>query len=570
VSTFDWVVLVVTITSIVGWGVWKTRGARTSSDFLRGGYELRWHTIGLSVMATQASAITFLSVPGQAYEDGMRFVQFYFGLPIAMVIVSAFFVPIYYRLHVYTAYEYLESRFDLKTRMLGAFLFLIQRGLATGITIYAPAIILSAVLGWPLEPTVLVIGGIVIAYTVLGGTKAVSQTQKQQMVVMLAGMVLAAVVIVSQLPRTVSLGGAVDVAGALGRMNVVDFELDLENRYNFWSGITGGLFLALSYFGTDQSQVGRYLTGRSITESRLGLLFNGVLKIPMQFGILFVGVLVFAFYQFNTPPLFFNEPLHERARASDEAPALRVLEERWEESNRVRQADAAGYLAALEGSDPVAQAAARERLRAAAATADGVRAEAKVLVARALPGVETKDADYIFISFIKRWLPSGLFGLLIAVILSAAMSSTASELSALGTTTVVDFYRRVVRPGASDRHVLVASKVFTVLWGGVAVAFASFASLLDNLIQAVNILGSIFYGTVLGIFLVAFFAKRVGGHAVFFAAVTAQITVVALFFSSDIGYLWFNVIGCGGVVAVSLVLHTVGLAGKGGTAKRAA
>ena len=557
-TLLDWLVVLGTTAFIVGWGLWKSRGSGgTTESYLRGEHELRWPTIGLSVMATQASAITFLSVPGQAYEDGMRFVQFYFGLPIAMVIISAVFVPIYYRLNVLTAYEYLESRFDLKTRLLGAFLFLVQRGLASGITIYAPSIILSAILGWPLEPTIVGMGGLVILYTVTGGSKAVSQTQKQQMVVMLGGMAVAALVIVWRLPEHVSFGQAVDVAGALGRMNVVSFDFNLQDRYNFWSGLTGGLFLALSYFGTDQSQVGRYLTGRSISESRLGLLFNGVLKIPMQFMILFVGILVFVFYQFTAPPLLFNQPLRARVQATAHAGEFATLETKWTEVQAGKRAEAERYLAARESGDSAAEANAREGLRAASRTAETIRKDAKAVVSRALPGVETKDSDYIFISFVKDWMPSGLVGLLITVILAAAMSSIASELTALGATTTVDFYRRLLRRDASDAHVLKASKVFTVFWGLVAVAFASFASLLDNLIQAVNILGSIFYGTVLGLFLVAFFLKHVRGNAVFLAAVLSQGTVIALFVLSDIGYLWFNVIGCALVVVLSLVLQTV-------------
>ncbi|MFP2904808.1 sodium:solute symporter [Pyxidicoccus sp. 3LFB2] len=556
-TLLDWLVLIGTIAFIVGWGIWKNRKATSSEEYMRGARELKWPTIGLSVMATQASAITFLSVPGQAYEDGMRFVQFYFGLPIAMIIISAVFVPIYYRLNVITAYEYLESRFDLKTRLLGAFLFLVQRGLAAGITIYAPAIILSSILGWPLEPTVVVMGAVVILYTVAGGSKAVSQTQKQQMVVMMGGMVVAAIVIVWRLPEHISFGKAVDVAGAFGRMNVVSFDLDVQDRYNFWSGITGGLFLSLSYFGTDQSQVGRYLTGRSITESRLGLLFNGVLKIPMQFLILFVGILVFVFYQFSTPPLLFNEPLRARVQATAQAGEYTALEAKWEQVQTGKRAEVERYLSAVDSGDASAESTAREALRGSAKVAGDIRKEAKAVVTRALPGVETKDSDYIFISFVKRWLPSGLFGLLIAVILSAAMSSIASELTALGSTTTVDFYRRVFRRDASDRNVLVASKLFTVFWGLVAVGFATFASLLDNLIQAVNILGSIFYGTVLGIFLVAFFLKQVRGHAVFIAAVISQATVIGLFLMSDIGYLWFNLIGCALVVVLALVLQAV-------------
>ena len=554
-TLLDWLVLIGTIAFIVVWGIWKTRGARTSAEYLRGNYEMRWTTIGLSVMATQASAITFLSVPGQAYEDGMRFVQFYFGLPLAMVIISAVFIPIYYRLKVLTAYEYLESRFDLKTRLLGAFLFLIQRGLASGITLYAPAIILSTLLGWPLEPTIVVMGGVVIFYTVSGGSRAVSQTQKQQMVVMMAGMVVAALVIIWRLPEHVSFGRAVDVAGAFGRLNVVSFDLDFKDRYNFWSGITGGLFLSLSYFGTDQSQVGRYLAGRSISESRLGLLFNGVLKIPMQFLILFVGILVFVFYQFSTPPLLFNDSLRTRVQATEQAGDLAAIESKWTQAHAAKQAEVERYLVALESGDGSAEATARERLKEAAKATDTLRKDAKAVISRALPKAETKDSDYIFITFVKKWLPSGLFGLLVAVILSAAMSSIASELTALGATTTVDFYRRVIRRDASDRQVLVASKAFTILWGLVAIAFASFASLLDNLIQAVNILGSIFYGTVLGLFLVAFFLKHVRGHAVFIAALISQTTVVVLFMASSIGYLWYNVIGCSLVVALSLTLQ---------------
>ncbi len=551
----DWTVLVGTIATIVALGIWKTRGAATAESYLRGNYDLPWTTIGLSVMATQASAITFLSVPGQAYEDGMRFVQFYFGLPIAMVIISAFIVPIYYRLRVTTAYEYLESRFDMKTRLLGAFLFLIQRGLAAGITIYAPAIILSAVLGWPLEPTIFAIGVIVILYTVTGGSRAVAQTQKQQMVVMMGGMVVAAFVIVFHLPDHVSFGGALDVAGALGRMNVVNFEFDLDDRYNFWSGITGGLFLALSYFGTDQSQVGRYLTGRSITESRLGLLFNGVLKIPMQFVILLIGVLVFVFYQFTTPPMVFNQPLVDRVHQTAHAGELTALESAWDAAQTQKRAHVDAFLAARQTGDEAALETARAALVASAGQTDALRAQAKGVIAKAIPGAETKDSDYIFISFVTDWLPAGLVGLLIAVILSAAMSSTASELNALGATTTSDFYRRVFRRDASDRHILVASKLFTVFWGLVALAFASFASLLDNLIQAVNILGSLFYGTVLGLFLVAFFIKHVRGHAVFLAAVASQASVLALYATTDIGYLWFNVIGCAGVIGLALLFE---------------
>jgi len=555
-TLLDWAVLSATILGIVVVGVWKNRRPTTSDAYLRGGYELRWPTIGLSVMATQASAITFLSVPGQAYEDGMRFVQFYFGLPLAMIVVSAVFVPIYYRLHVFTAYEYLEQRFDVKVRLLGAFLFLIQRGLAAGITLYAPAIILSTILGWPLEPTVVVIGALVIVYTVTGGSKAVSQTQKQQMIVMMGGMCLAAIVIAWALPEGVGVVDASHVAGALGRMRIVDFGIDMESRYTFWSGLTGGFFLALSYFGTDQSQVGRYLTAKNIAESRLGLLMNGVLKIPMQAFILFVGVLMFAFYQWTAPPLFFNESLSSRvaAAAPDE---LSALDDEWRRVHGEKARAATAFVEARAADDAVALAHARAALVTHHKAIDDVRARAKALASERVPGAETKDSDYVFLTFVKRFMPSGLFGLLIAVILSAAMSSIASELSALGTTTTIDFYKRLLRRDADDRQTVFASKAFTVMWGLVAIGFASFAALLDNLIQAVNILGSLFYGTVLGLFVVAFFIRRVGARAVLFGALVAQSAVIALYFTSSIGYLWFNVIGCAIVVVLSLAASFV-------------
>lgn len=553
----DWSVLVGTIVFIVGYGVWRTRGIQTADQYLRGDGDLKWHTVGLSIMATQASAITFLSMPGQAYEDGMRFIQFYFGLPLAMVVISVVIVPIYYRLRVYTAYEYLETRFDVKTRMLGAALFLISRGLAAGITIYAPAIILSTILDWPLYLTNVAIGGFVIVYTVSGGTKAVSQTQKHQMVVMLGGMILAAIVMINQLPEDVSLDAAVTTAGALGKMNVVDTGFDLSNRYNVWSGVLGGFFLALSYFGTDQSQVQRYLGGQSIAQSRLGLLFNGMLKIPMQFLILFVGVLVFVFYLFQPPPVFFNEPARQRVYESELAPQMADVEARWKSQFEERREHARDLVAAVEAGDPEAERVARMQLVTAHATMNAHRAEAKAVVKAADPRAETKDSDYIFISFVIGFLPAGLVGLLLAVILSAAMSSTASELNALGSTSTIDFYKRAFKKDGTDRHYLVASKVLTVVWGLLAVAFATFASLLDNLIQAVNILGSLFYGTVLGIFLVGFFLKWVRGNAVFLAAIVAEATVVAFFLFSEVGFLWFNLIGTGVVVILAIAFQAL-------------
>jgi len=547
VSGLDWVVLVGTIAFIVIYGGWKTRGATDMAAYFRGDYSLRWPTIGLSIMATQASAITFLSTPGQAFEDGMRFVQFYFGLPLAMIVIAGVFVPIYHKLKVYTAYEYLEHRFDVRVRYVGAVLFLLQRGLAAGITIYAPAIILSAILGWPLPLTNLALGGLVIVYTVIGGTKAVSETQKQQMIVMLGGLALALGLILWRLPESVGTLGAVKLAGALGRMNVVDFHLDFHSRYTFWSGITGGFFLAMAYFGTDQSQVGRYLSGRSVTESRLGLLFNGLFKVPMQFVILFIGVMVFVFYLFVRPPIFFNAPTLAKVAAGPHAAELTALERKYDDAFATQRAAAESFVVA----GPEARGAAKDRLREAAADAAAIRTEAKTLVKTAIPGADAKDADYVFLSFVLRYVPKGLVGLLIAVILCASMSSTSSELSALGSTTTVDLFKRLKPRPSTPRSDLIASKLFTAAWGVIAVSFANFAGLLDNLIQAVNILGSIFYGTILGLFVVAFFVRRVTSTPVLIGAAVAQATVLVLFFTSDIGFLWYNVIGCGIVVVLS-------------------
>jgi Na+/proline symporter len=553
VTSIDWLVMSSTLAFIVLYGVWKTRGTQTIDTYFRGGNTLAWPTIGLSIMATQASAITFLSAPGQAYEDGLRFVQIYLGLPLAMIVISAFFLPIYYRLNVYTAYEYLEHRFDVRVRYLGACLFLLQRGLAAGITIYAPAIVLSAILGWSLGATTFGIGIVVIVYTVIGGVRAVSQTQKHQMIFMLGGTMLSTLLIISRLPDDVSLGSAMKVAGALGRMNAVSFELDPTSRYNVWSGLAGGFFLALSYFGTDQSQVQRYLAGRSLVESRLGLLFNGLLKIPMQLLILFSGVLLFVFYLFTMPPVFLNEPALEEVRATPYAEDLREIELRYSDAFDAQRGAVDGYLRVP--SSRAETSAARVELQAANQRVQQIREEAKVLVRRALPGAETKDGDYVFIGFVLRYVPQGLVGLLVAVILCAAMSSTASELTALGSTTTLDLYRRMRRRKRSAEHDLLASKAFTALWGVVAIAFGTFASLIDNLIEAVNILGSIFYGTVLGIFLVAFFFKHVTGTPVLIGALCSQALVVALFFASDLGFLWFNVVGSAVVVLVACVIE---------------
>ena len=551
---FDWFVLIGTIGTIVLYGAWRSRGVRTVDSYVRGD-ALRWPTIGLSIMATQASAITFISTPGQGFADGMRFVQFYFGLPLAMIVISAVFVPAYHRLKVRTAYEYLEHRFDVRVRLFGGALFLIGRGLATGITIYAPSIILSQILGWPLHATIWAMGIVVVIYTVLGGTRAVSITQKQQMIVMLVGLGVAAVVVILRLPDGVSVGGAVKVAGVLGRMNVVSFDLDFSSRYNFWSGLTGGFFLALSYFGTDQSQVQRYLSGSSVAESRLGLLFNGIFKVPMQFLILFTGVMVFVFYVFSRPPIHFDHPTMVRVEAGHGA-EVAALEARHDQVFADRRAAAFGYLAARGTPD---EPAARGALVDAGARFEQVHGDTKALIHEALPAAETRDTDYVFLSFVLEHLPIGLVGLLIAVILCAAMSAIASGLIALGATTTVDFYLRIRqalgRPPASPTHDLRVSQLATIAWAAIAIGFASVASLFANLIEAVNILGSIFYGTILGLFVVAFFVRRVTATPVLIGAIVAQALVVTLFFTSQLGFLWYNVIGCAAVVLVSLLVQ---------------
>ena len=566
-STLDWLVLFGTLGIIIGYGVWKTRGPSDMAAYLHGGYRDHWLTVGLAVMATQASAITFLSVPGQAYEDGLRFIQFYFGLPLAMVVLSIVFVPRFYRLRALTAYEVLEKRFDLKTRQLAAFLFLLQRGLSAGITIYAPAIVLSKVLGWSLNLTCLIIGSLVTFYTVMGGTRAVSQTQKYQMAVMLGGMVVAFFVVVRRLPADLTFGHALAVAGTFGKMNAVDFAGGLGSRYTVWSGLLGGGFLAMAYFGTDQSQVQRYLSGRSVTETRLGLLFNALLKIPMQLLILFVGMMVFVYYQFNAPPLFFNESELARVAKTPQAGELTSLEAEHRDAFARKRTEVEALVAAL-GSDTPDDAsviAARARVQVAAARSNEVRARTRALIERAVPRAETKDSDYVFISFVIANFPRGMIGLLIAVILCAAMSSTASELSALGGCTVVDFYRRSFRPNASDAHYLRVAKIATFGWGVLAVVFAASASLLDNLIQAVNILGSLFYGTILGIFLAAFFAPRLRATPVFIAALISETLVIGLWLATDIGFLWFNVIGCAAVLLLSAALNAAVIASGPGT-----
>ncbi|MFL5729307.1 MAG: sodium:solute symporter [Cytophagaceae bacterium] len=560
-SIIDWLVLACTLTFIVAYGIWKTRGSRNINSFLLADKSMKWWTICLSIMATQASAITFLSTPGQAFEDGMRFIQFYFGLPIAMVIIAATAVPLYARLKVFTVYQYLESRFDLKTRSLAAILFLMQRGLSTGITIYAPSLVLSAVLGWNLLITNVIIGGLVILYTVSGGTKAVSVTHTHQMTVMIGGMLIAGFVVVQMLPADISFMESVQLAGEMGKMNLVDFHFDPNERYNFWSGITGGLFLALSYFGTDQSQAGRYLSGKSITESRLGLLFNGLLKIPMQFMILFIGVMVFVFYQFHQPPVFFNSYETNRIKQSVHAPDLKKLEEQHSQLFTARQSEVRDLVEGIKEDNTAKKEQARENLRRIDSSSALIKAHVKTLASKASPdGVvrETKtinDTDYVFITFILTRLPHGLIGLLLAVIFCASMSSTASGLNSLASTTVVDIYKRSLKTESSDLHYVNASKLFTIGWGIFAIGFAMVTSLLENLIQAVNILGSLFYGTILGIFMAAFYFKNIRSNAVFIAALITQCLVLISFATTKIAYLWYNLIGCALVVLIALLIE---------------
>jgi len=548
-AILDWSVLLVTLLFIVIYGSWKTKGSKNVKDFIKGGNEAKWWTIGLSVMATQASAITFLSTPGQAFHSGMGFVQFYFGLPLAMIIICVVFIPIYHRLKVYTAYEYLESRFDLKTRSLAAILFLIQRGLAAGITIFAPAIILSAVLGWDLLTLNIIIGVLVIIYTVSGGTKAVSVTQKQQMAIIFIGMFAAFFIILSYLPEDISFSKAIQIAGASGKMEVLDFSFDLNNRYTIWTGFLGGTFLMLSYFGTDQSQVQRYLSGKSIRESQLGLLFNGFLKVPMQFFILLVGVMVFVFYQFNASPLNFNPAATDAVKSSILADEYQSLEEKHHHISEQKK-ELQFSFAENPNDDNI-----KEQIKVLNQEEIDNREDAKEIILKADPSQEVNDKDYVFIHFILNNLPRGLIGLLLAVILSAAMSSTASELNALAATTTMDLYRRNDKHKRTDMYYVKVTKWFTLAWGILAILVASVANLFDNLIQLVNIIGSIFYGNILGIFLIAFFIKMVRGNAVFMAGIITQILIIWVFQMDVLPYLWLNLLGCVLVVILSVIIQ---------------
>jgi Na+/proline symporter len=563
-SSLDWIVLFGTLTTIAAYGVYKTYGTKDLDSYLRGKNSMNWWTIGLSIMATQASAITFLSTPGQAYEDGMGFIQFYFGLPLAMIIISVAFIPIYYKLKVYTAYEYLETRFDLKTRTLAALLFIIQRGLAAGITIYAPAIILSTLLGWSLTLTNIVIGTVVIIYTVSGGTEAVSITQKQQMAVMMGGMILAGIIVIQMLP--ISFQEALHVAGKMDKLNMVNFEFDFADRYNVWSGMTAAVFLFLSYFGTDQSQVQRYLSGQTLAQSRMGLIMNGFLKIPMQFIILFIGVMVFVFYQFFLPPVVFNKVQTDNLRQSEYAGEFEDLEKKYEANFESSKSSYLELLDAIENEDEVKKSLIQNEIKSLKSEQNEIRDEVKSMIVANDPSAETRDTDYVFMRFVMDNLPEGIIGLLFAVIFSAAMSSTASELNALGSTTTVDLYKRSVNKDATDKHYLLSSKLFTAFWGLGAILFATYASLFENLIQAVNLLGSLFYGTILGIFMVGFFIKWVKGRAVFIAALISEALILLVHFKNgeglfgfvwEVGFLWYNAIGCIAVMLIGMFIQVI-------------
>jgi len=554
-SNFDWIILSSFLLFVVFYGYWKTRGKKNLDDYLLANKSTPWYTITLSVMATQASAITFLSTPGQAYVDGMQFIHIYLGLPIAMVILCKTAVPLFHKLKVYTAYEYLEQRFDLKNRTLGSLLFLIQRGLAAGFTIFAPSLIISVILGWDIRITIFMIGTLVIVYTASGGTDAVNKTHKLQMIIITVGMGAAFVMIFRLLPSDISFLDAAHIAGKMEKLNVINFNFDLSSKYNIWTGLIGGTFLALSYFGTDQSQVQRYLSGRSVTQSRMGLLANGVLKVPMQFIILFMGTMIFVFYQFVVPPLFFNSVETDKVKNSSYAEAYKELESEYSKIHNVKQDQIRDMLAAIEAGSNSDIDMAAKRVNDSQESGKDIREEAIKLIQNASPDAETNDTDYIFLNFVIDYLPAGLIGLILAAILSASMSSTSAELNALAAITVIDIYKRIFKNNASDRHYLFVSKLSTVFWGIYAIFFALFANYLGSLIEAVNVLGSLFYGTILGIFLVGFFFKKIGGHATFIAAIFAELTVLACHFFTPIPYLWFNVIGPIVLITIAWIIN---------------
>ncbi|RPE08237.1 sodium:solute symporter [Chitinophaga lutea] len=561
-SIYDWLVLGFTLITIILYGVWKSRGQKDLDSYFLGNRTMPWYIILLSIIGTQASAITFLSAPGQAYADGMRFVQYYFGLPLAMIVICIAFVPIFHRLKVYTAYEYLEQRFDLKTRTLTSFLFLIQRGLSTGISIYAPSIILSSLLGWNIYYTNIFMGGLLIIYTVYGGTKAVSYTQSLQLAIIFTGMFLAGWMVVHLLPKEIGFSDALHVAGKMGKLNVIVTDFSWTDRYNIWSGVIGGFFLALSYFGTDQSQVGRYLTAKTLTESRMGLLMNGLVKVPMQFLIMLIGALVFVFYLYFRAPINFNQGLLNQVHNSAYAPQMQELEQQFDSLTIVKQRHVKALTTAIDTDNKDLIDNAKLQLQNTEGAADQVRDSANVLIKKAAPGAETNDTNYIFLHFVVNNLPKGLVGLLIAIIFLASWGSIAAALNSLASTTMVDIYKRMVNKDGSEAEYLRMSKIWTLIWGVFSIAVAQFASGMGSLIEAVNILGSLFYGTILGIFVVAFTMKRVKGSATFWGAVVAEIFVVAIYLADVISFLWLNVIGCLLVmIAAGLIQLAIGVNG---------
>jgi Na+/proline symporter len=556
-SITDWVVLAVTLLGIVSYGTWKSGSNKNIDQFLTGGRSLPWYHVGLSVMATQASAITFLSAPGFAYSDGMRFVQLYLGLPLAMIVLCVTFVPIFHRLKVYTAYEFLEQRFDLKTRALTAFLFLVQRGLSTGLTIYAPSVILATILGINVIYTTLFIGGLVICYTVYGGAKAVSYTQLLQMSIIFLGMFFAGVMVVHLLPANAGFGSAVKLAGKMGHMNVIDWKFNPQNRYNIWSGLIGGFFLQLSYFGTDQSQVGRYLTGSSVGQSRMGLIMNGLLKVPMQFLILLIGILVFSFYLFNRPPMFFNSFEVNQVKKGPYAAQYKGFEDQYAAATGERSKKAEELLKAFDGHNQAQITMAQGALKAADSAALSVRNKAIALMKKNNASANVDDTNYVFLTFVTHYLPRGLVGLLVAIVFLASMGSMASAFNSLASTSVVDIYKRIINPGDSDKNYLLASRVATVFWGIVCIMMALYASKVGNLLEYVNQLGSYIYGVILGVFVVAFYFKNIRGNAVFVAAITTEIFICILGYLNVVAYLWLNAIGCIVLIIIAAGLNAV-------------
>jgi SSS family transporter len=556
-STIDWIVLILTLLIIVLYGMYKSRGIKNIDGYLLGNQSLPWYHVGLSVMATQASAITFLSAPGLAYSSGMSFVQFYFGLPLAMIVLCITFVPIFHKLRVFTAYEFLEKRFDIRTRGLTAFLFLIQRGISTGISIFAPALIIASILHINLPLTTLLIGSIVVIYTTYGGTKAVSHTQMLQMSIIFGVLLVAGILVVKLLPSDIGLYKALHIAGKSGKTNAIDFTFDLNNQYTVWTGIIGGFFLQLSYFGTDQSQVGRYLTGSSIKESRLGLLMNGLLKIPMQFCILLIGVLVFVYYQYHTPPIFFNQIEVDKLKQSEYNSTYTALEKQQVFISNEKKETINRLTRAIDEEDQSTIDKARTTLKNSNEKLKDIRTEVVALIKKNNPAAETNDNNYIFLSFVNNTFPKGLIGLLIAVIFLASMGSTASAINSLASTSTVDIYKRFINQDSTDKQDLFWSRIFTLFWGIFSIAVALYASRLGNLLEAVNILGSLFYGTILGIFIVAFYMKKIGGKAVFYAALITEVIIFTIWKLDVIAFLWLNVIGCISVMIIAYLLENL-------------